>query len=589
MDRVNAALPRLIERRVAKHERPYPAALTLVPIRDVHLGGAREDSMKPGGDALAISAFVAIALLILLIACMNFANLVTAQSSLRAREVAMRKVVGASRGQVATQFLGEAMAVTLTAMVVALALAELVAPAFGTFMQAPLRVEYLGKNGILLPALLLWVFVGLACGFYPAMLLSRFHPSRILRSGRPDSLGGTQLRNLLVIGQFAISIGLIVCTAIVFAQTNYARTVDPGFRQSGLLIVNNMPRLYSPELQQSYREQLRRIEGSAAVGLSTVAPGNDKQAALPFTIPGRDEPPLLNLNFVDWGFQRALGVPLLAGRFFDESRPADDSTVNFDPTDEDGPALTARGAHVVLSRSSLVRLGLQDPATAIGQRLFVPVRGIQAPVPATVIGVAGDAQLRSVRDRIRPAVYMINQDRYTHLLLRFEGADPRAVRAEAEKLWKRLLPTVPFEAEFAEDVIAQFYDADRARGRVFAVFAVLAVVLSCLGLFSLAALATESRTKEIGIRKVFGARSGDIVRLFAWQFTRLVLVANLIAWPVAWWLMRDWLNNFAYRIPLHPGWFLGAGLAALAIAMATVAAQALKVARLNPIHALRYE
>jgi putative ABC transport system permease protein len=586
---LNPRLGTLIERHVDPNERPRPSALRLVPIRDIHLGGAREDSMKPAGDSLAVSAFAAIALLILLIACMNFANLATVQSTRRAREVALRKLLGARRVQLAGQFLGEAMLITFVALVLALALVELFAPTFGAFMGAELGVHYLGPDGLLAPALILWVVVGLVCGFYPATLLSRFPPARLLRSARPEMEGSGALRNFLVVAQFAIAIALIVCTAVVYAQTEHARRADPGFDASNLLIADNLPRLYSPELQQSYIAELRRIPGVASVGLGAVAPGADRQAALPFTLPGRSEPVLLNLNFVDPGFVPALGMPVLAGRSFEEARPADDATVDFDPTDADGPELVRRGANLVLSASAARRIGARSPAEAIGRRIFVPVRGVSEPVPATVIGVVGDVQLRSMRDRIRPAAYLVNRQRYNHLLVRFEDSEPAAVRAAAATAWRRLLPNVPFEGAFAEERLAEFYADDAARGRVFAVFAGIAIVISCMGLFGLAAFTAERRTKEIGIRKVLGARTSDILRLLLWQFSRLVLVANLIAWPVAWWLMRDWLNGFAQRISLHPGWFVGAGAIALLVAVATIAAHAFRVARANPIHALRYE
>ena len=501
----------------------------------------------------------------------------------------MRKVMGAGRGQLARQFIGEALIVTLIAMVIALALVEIAAPAFGAVMGAEIRVTYLGPDGILLPVALLWLGVGLVCGTYPAMVLSRFAPVRILRSGRPEMDGGGQVRNLLVIGQFAISIALIICTSIVYAQTSYARSTDPGYRQSGLIVVGNLLRLHNANLHRSFTVPLRGADGVAAVGLSTAAPGDDRQGAVATRIPGRADPVLLNLHLVDWGYREALGIPLLAGRFFEEMRPLDDSTVDFDPTNADGPALLARGAHVVLSESAARRIGADSPARAIGRRILVPVRGIDQPVPATVIGVVGDAQLRSVRDRIRPAVYMVNNGRYTHALIRFENADPQAIHAAAAAAWNRVVPNVPFEGRFVEEIIAEFYTTDVARGRVFAVFAGLAVFISCLGLFGLAVFTTQRRTKEIGIRKVFGATAMDIVRLLVWQFSRLVLIANLIAWPVAWWLMRDWLNQFSARISLHPGWFVAAGAAALLIAALTVAAHAVRVARTSPIHALRYE
>jgi putative ABC transport system permease protein len=292
------------------------------------------------------------------------------------------------------------------------------------------------------------------------------------------------------------------------------------------------------------------------------------------------------------GFFDTMGIRLLAGRKLCRQYAADSAFTDWQ-TDEAAKAgaraLVARGMNVVVNAYAAKQMGFASPADAVGKtiraRAFPEEVGT---LPATIVGIVQDSRFRTARDPVEPMIFP-DEGIYSTLIVRYDSADPQAVRAGIERVWKRLAPNVPFEGDFADAQLAERYLTDRARGTTFAGFALLAVVIACLGLFGLAAFTAERRTKEIGIRKVFGARIPDIVRLLAWQFSKPVVLANLIAWPVAWWVMRDWLNGFDARIPLGPGPFLMAGLLALAIALGTIAGHAVKVARLNPIHALRYE
>jgi putative ABC transport system permease protein len=320
-----------------------------------------------------------------------------------------------------------------------------------------------------------------------------------------------------------------------------------------------------------------------------VAPADEQETSGQFQRPGHPRAVFLNYNAVDWSFRETMRLPLLAGRFFKEGRGGDDASAGYNPYGEDAEALLRRGVNVVISASAARRFGFRSPADALGQQIQSPFLSRPELVPSTIVGVVGDARYRSVRDQARPTVYHVNTNPFTYLIVRYEGVDPRRLRSQVEAVWNELYPNVPFEADFAQDRVMGLYLADEARGQVFAAAAILAILVACLGLFGLAAFTAERRTKEIGIRKVFGARTRDILRLLLWQFCQPVLVANMIAWPVTWWLMRDWLNSFSDRIALHPGWFVGAGSVALIIAALTVAGHAFKVARLNPIHALRYE
>jgi len=243
----------------------------------------------------------------------------------------------------------------------------------------------------------------------------------------------------------------------------------------------------------------------------------------------------------------------------------------------------------VVNELAVKRLGISDPAKAIGKSFGAAlVDNELGLVPVTIVGVVKDSRFRSVKEPLDPIMFGNSHDGHSHMIVRFRG-DPAAVRAEVEKVWKPIAPDVPFNAKFSDDVIAELYEREDARAQIFAAFALLAVIVGCLGLFGLAAFTAERRTKEIGIRKVLGARTRDIVRLLVWQFSRPVVIANIIAWPIAWWVMRDWLNGFDARISLTPVPFLIAGVLALLIAIVTVGGHAVRIARSSPIHALRYE
>jgi putative ABC transport system permease protein len=252
-------------------------------------------------------------------------------------------------------------------------------------------------------------------------------------------------------------------------------------------------------------------------------------------------------------------------------------------------AVTERGVNIVLNEAAARRFGFADAAEAVGRQVRMALFGNDEPlVPATIVGVVANSRFRSLREPIEAQIFF-DRRVYNNLAIRFRSDHPETVRQSVGELWRRAAPEVPFEAAFADDRLARLYAAESARAQTFAGFALLAVVIACLGLFGLAAFTAQRRTKEIGIRKVFGARSRDIVGLLAWQFSKPVILANLIAWPAAWWVMRDWLNGFDARIALGPRPFLIAGLLALAIAIGTIVGHALKVSRTNPIHALRYE
>ena len=563
----------------------------LVNPRDIHIGPAQSGAMRPGNDRRTIITFAVIAMLILGMAVVNFINLATARASQRAREVSLRKVLGATRKQLIVQFIGESVIVAVLAMLIALALVELLMPPFAAFLDADLSVSYLGAGGIALPVVLLVLIVGVLGGLYPAFFLSRFQPAQVLKANKSaaETPGTGRLRNALVVLQFAVSIGLIICTAVIYAQTVFARTVDPGYKRDHILQVDELSRYTMLGKGEAVAEQTKRVPGVVAVGRTTIGVATDNQNNTGFLVPGRVDPVTIGIYTVDTGFRDAMGLTLLAGRWFDDARPLDDMTLPYPPDKAAEAALVQRGGNIVINELAAKRLGFSDPAKAVGKTFGAGlVDNELGLVPVTIVGVVKDSRFRSVKEPLDPIMFGNSHDGHSHMIVRFRG-DPAAVRAEVEKVWKPIAPDVPFNAKFSDDVIAELYEREDARAQIFAAFALLAVIVGCLGLFGLAAFTAERRTKEIGIRKVLGARTRDIVRLLVWQFSRPVVIANLIAWPVAWWVMRDWLNGFDARISLTPAPFLIAGVLALLIAIVTVGGHAVRIARSSPIHALRYE
>ena len=562
-----------------------------VNVRDIHLGKAQNGAMTPGNDRRTIATFAIVAMLILGMAVVNFTNLATARASQRAREVALRKVLGATRRQLVIQFISESILISGVAMLLALAVVELLVRPFASFLNADLVLDYFGRNGILLPAIALTLLVGIVSGIYPALFLSRFQPAQVLKANRSaaETPGSGRLRSALVVLQFAVSIGLIICTAVVYGQTVYARSVDPGYKRDHILQVENIGRREIRDRSEAIVEQLRRLPGVVAVGRTDLGVSTGNHSTTGVILPGTAKSVDIGTYEVDNGFFEAMGLTLKAGRWFDPNRPADDQTLPATPDPAAERALAARGVNVVISELAVRQLGYKSPQDAIGKvfrnELFSKEAG---PVNLTVIGVVADSRFRSVRDAIEPLMFRQSRAGPNWMVIRYRG-DPGQVRSEVERKWKELAPTVPFEAKFSEDIVGELYKAEDSRAKIFAAFSLLAVIIGCLGLFGLAAFTAERRTKEIGIRKVLGARTRDIVQLLVWQFSRPVIIANIIAWPVAWWLMRDWLNGFDQRIALTPVPFVIAAAIALGIAVATVVGHAVKVARANPIYALRYE
>ena len=562
-----------------------------VNLADVHLGKAQSGAMTPGNERTTIATFAIIAMLILGMAVVNFTNLATARASQRAREVALRKVLGATRRQLIVQFVAESILISAVAMLLGLALVELLVKPFAAFLDSDIALSYLGSEGILLPAIGLTLVVGIVSGLYPAFFLSRFQPAQVLKANRSaaETPGSGRIRAALVVFQFAVSIGLIICTAVIYGQTVFARHVDPGYRRDHILQVEELGRAQLINRHEAIVNQMSRLPGVVAVALTDIGVNTTNQSNSYMIPPGSNQQILIGQYNVGEGYLDAMGLTLKAGRWFDPNRPLDDLTTPYPPDPNLEKTIAERGANVVINENAVKKLGFQSDQDALGKVVRGKLLSEDAgTMNVTIIGVVGDTRFRTVRTPIEPIMFHKVTQGPGWMIIRYRG-NPATIRGEVERQWKQITNEVPFNAKFSDDVVAEMYKKEDSRAQIFAAFSLLAVIIGCLGLFGLAAFTAERRTKEIGIRKVLGARTQDIVRLLVWQFSRPVIIANLIAWPVAWWMMRSWLNGFDQRIPLTPIPFLIAAAVALGIAVATVVGHAIKVARANPIHALRYE
>ncbi len=555
---------------------------SLIPLADAHLQTVKvAGPAKPPGDRTLVNAVAATGVLVLVIATITYVNLVTARVSLRAREVGLRKTLGATRSQLVVQFLVESTVLAALAGLLALALVELSLPAFNQLLGQGLVLHYFGADGLLAPWLAMVVFVGLAGGWYPAVVLSRLQP-RAAMSGVFTSAVGGPVRQALVVGQFAIAVGLMCLMAVIYAQVAHLRQADMGYRPQGLVVIGNLQRAEVKPQQQALLDAMRRVDGVVAATRSMFDPtmgGVIRQQAYFPGVPD-SQAPQFSLQLVDWDYLPTYGARLLAGRGLTRDVALDDTA------GLDGQQLTQRGVNVLVNRTALAYLGVSDPQAALGKMFYL---GGQERYPVQVVGVLDDVRIRSARDKPMPAVYLRDVDNANSLSVRFAGVTPAAITQRLEAVWKQRLPNTPFSIRLVDDAIASYYQAETRTGNLFALFALLAMALCAAGLYGLAVFTAERRTREIGLRKLLGASTWAIVRLLLWQFAKPVLLALLIAWPVAAWLAHQWLQGFDVRIALTPWPFAAAGAAALAIAWGTVGWQALRVARSSPITALRHE
>ncbi|GAA4775621.1 ABC transporter permease [Stakelama sediminis] len=574
--RFEAALPGFLDRHAfptgnVKKGKYYQS---ITPLSALHLATP--------GDRATVVTLALMGILTLLIAIMNYINLATARAGLRAPEVALRKVFGGVRSAIMAQFLGEAVVTVFVATLIGLAFAELALPLLNTAIGTSLSIRYIGAGGLALPLIAMVLVVGLIAGLYPAAILSRYRPARVLAAARTPDGGrnGTRLRQALIVAQFAIAIAFGISTSVMIAQVAHVRMADPGFQRQGLIIVRSF---FDGSLDHAAQNDLMRaFRATPGVTSATVAqnaPGDQ------FTtngdtvwLPGKPtvKPSMMTVQ-IGPDYFKTFGAHRLAGRSLDTSHGGDDLSVA--SGDRTG------ALNIVVNRTALKELGIASPQAAIGQ-------AIDGTRPMRIVGVVGDMRFRDPREPVGGVIYMLDTARISSSMatIRYTGVDAATMTARLEKAWKSIAPTVPFDAKTVRQNLWQkYYQQDARRSLLFTIGAVLAVAIGCIGLYGLAAFDTSRRIREIGIRKTLGASTRDILRLLIGQFLRPVVLANLIAWPLAYFAMRKWLAGFDDRIALSPAYFLAASVIAALIAIATIFGQAWRVARAEPAKALRYE
>ena len=560
---------------------------TLEPLADVHFSAA-EGGAAPGGSRTLVQAFAAIALAVLLLACVNFVTLATARASERAREVGVRKALGAGRGGLALQFVGEAVLTCAVALVVALALVALALPAFNTAAGTDLDLGVLREPWAWAALAALVACAGLAAGAYPAAVLSAFRPARVLRGGAVGGRGGA-LRRALVVGQFTVSIALAAAAVVAFQQLHFLRSAPLGFDSEEVVAL----RLPSDGWEPLRAALAARPEVVAVTGASN-RPGFGRSTAMPAEVEGAAAPPgesaVLGLESVDYGFVEMMGLDVVAGRGFSPQFASDEGVR---PDEEPTFHLNDRG--FLVNRAAARQYGWTDEE-ALGKaiRLYAYENGTYySDLRGTVVGVVDDYHAGSFESAIEPSAFMLTRspfgDTPAWALVKVRPGGAAEAVAALREAWDGVLPEAPFEASFLDADLDGRYEREARLGAVVATFAGLGALISCLGLFGLAAFAAEQRRREVVVRKVLGASVRSLVSLLARDFVALVAVSAVLATPLAWWAVRRWLDGFAYHVALGPLPFLAVGGVALAVALATVSGQALRAATADPVRSLRSE
>ncbi len=541
----------------------------LQPLTDIHLYSDLEAEIEANGDIRYVYIFSAIALFVLLIACFNFMNLSTARSAGRAKEVGIRKTLGSVRKQIITQFLAEALLVSFLALLLAILMAEVALPFFNDLAGKQLAINYL-QTWYFIPLLLLAVAViGLLAGSYPAFFLSAFRPASVLKGKLATKSGGRWLRNGLVVLQFGISITLITSTVVVYQQLNHIRNKKLGYDKDHVLVIHNT---YNLDKQaETFKNEALRQPGVTAASLTGFLPAdpmsNNNNAIFPDNNPESDRTTTVPWFYVDYDYVPTMGMNIVDGRNFSRDFATDSS------------------AMIINEAAAKYFFGEDDP---LGQKLSNFGEEPGTFVTYNVVGVVEDFHYSTLRQKIMPMVIVVGSN-ISALSLRVQPEQVSTAIAALEDQWNRFQPDLPFEYSFLDERFNGIYKSEQKLGIIFTVFCSLAIFIACLGLFGLAAYTAEQRTKEIGIRKVLGASVSSLVLAFSKDFTKLVFIALLVAIPTAYFLMNQWLSDFAYRISLGVSTFAIAGGIALVIAWLTVSFQSIRAAVANPVDSLRNE
>ena len=548
----------------------------LVALKDIHLRSGFGNSVKLGGDGVYgnlkyLFVLGSIAVFILIIACINFMNLSTARSAKRAAEVGIRKVLGAEKKYLIRQFLGESVFLAMISLLLAFGIMKLLIPFFSNVSGVELSFGWSEQGRLILVFFLLALTAGLIAGVYPAFYLSAFKPIKVLKGRFSNSLSAVTLRKGLVVFQFTISAGLIICAIVIGKQMNYMRNVDMGFTADQQIVIplrsSNAKNMYT-----SFKNELQQNKEINTVGASLYYPGIFNASDNNYYLPGKSikESTNMKMNWVDYSFLRTLDIKPIAGRIFSESFPGDTSN------------------NLVLNESAVKKLGFSDAQKAIGAKILANWSGEIHQF--SIIGVVKNFNFESLQNPIQPFAFQLARTTaFNYMIAHVASADLSGALKSIESSWKQLNPQEPFEYSFLDQDFQKNYEAEIKLSALIKYFMFIAIAICCLGLFGLAAFSGEQRMKEMGIRKVLGSSVTNIVGLMSKDFVKLVLIGNLIAIPIAWYLMNNWLNEFAFRTNIN-GWVFAIAFGiSISIAFITISYQAMKSAFINPIRTLRSE
>jgi putative ABC transport system permease protein len=542
---------------------------SLIPVTKIHLYSDRQggEEFEPSGNIQYVIIFSAVALFILLIACVNFINLTTARSAGRAREVGIRKVLGTERKKLIVQFLTESTLMVVISLLIGIAIAALALPVFNSLSGKTMTFTSFFSPVILPLLIALPIIVGLLAGSYPAFFLSGFKPIEVLKGRLKAGTNSGRLRSALVVFQFTTSIVLIIATIVVYRQLNYIQTRDLGFNKDQVLIINGTGALGNSA--QVFKREVAQMQGVKSGTLSSYLPVS-KSARNKYNIFKTPvQSPSNSFNIETWAIDDSyiptIGIKLLKGRNFSPDFKTDSSAV-------------------IINETAAKILGYDDPT---GKNIYT-FNDAGLPTTYPIVGMVKNFNYETLHNEVQPLMFVLQ--RSTGLAsFKVSPQDLNSLIAQIKNKWTALAPGVPFSYRFLDDSFNEMYQSEQRVGKISMIFSVLAILISCLGIFGLATFIAEQRIKEIGIRKVLGASIQGIVKLLSADFMKLVLIAFVIAAPFAWWIMNKWLQDFVYRINFSWWIFVAAGVAAMMIALLTVSYQAIRAAMTNPVRSLRTE
>lgn len=588
IEQLSSRLPAFASEKIPPND-DVETRLSITPVKDIHLHPSDRSEMKNPGDRRLVVALMVIAVLLVLIGAINFINVSTAQAGQRAKEVALRMTLGARREQLFVQHLGESLFITLIATVIAIALVEIFLPVYSGMLNRQLTFDVLKPQSLAAISGLI-LLIGTMAGLYPATVISAFRPAKNLNAAKPLKLtGSVSIRSLLVLFQTAVTVSLLVATLAVFAQLSFIKSMDRGFDASQLLVLNGIDRDGAYENRMALKAEITKLAQVESAAFTSDPPSrpNGNNTQVKDLGSGATEFVPVGVQDIDADLFPTYRMEFLAGRNFAEDRPLDRMPSTRDA--EDGSTLSG---NIVINQAAVKLFGFDTASQALGRNLRLDPQMQANPsvnLDLTVIGVVDNSNLHSLKKQPRPEIYQVTGNNL-HMVIRYRDEE-ESLLGELEETWQRLAPEAPFQYYLVKEAFANDLDNEHKQLNLFAAFSVLAILIGCMGLYGLASLVAQQRTREIGLRKVMGASVMNIINLLLWQFSKPVLASNLIAWPVSFYLMQSWLNHFPDRIDssILIAICLVTGLVAVLVSWLTVSSHAFRVALASPINALRHQ